>query len=418
MKPYRSRFRLAVCYCVIFLVTVVMPAAARKKTPAKSTQSAAASSARLATDPVTRSGFERFYNMEYDKAVQDFEKSLKAHPDDPFAANHLLSAVLFKELYRIGALDSEMYANNSFLESKRFPIDPQARARILELMDRSGELCEQRLKADPDDVDALYARGVLRGLRSTYMGLVDKAWFAALRNATGARRDHERVLELKPDYVDAKMIVGMHNYMVGSVSWAVKVAAAIIGLTGSKSKGIQYLYAAADGGGESSVDAKVALSLFLRREQRYDEAIKLVSSMANAYPKNFLFALELANLQNAAGHAPEAIAGYRRLLQAAKEGVYVDPHIEQAAYALGEALRGQRDFQGAAAAFESVGMYPRVAPELQDRANLAAGEMYDVLNERQLAVKKYEAVIAADGNSLRARVARKRLKQAYRPPKG
>lgn len=417
MKPYRNTFLLAACYCVVCVVTFVTPAAAKGKSPEKPA-AASAYAAKLTADPLVRAGFERFYNMEYDKAIQDFEESLKTHPDDPFAVNHLISAVLFKELYRIGALDSELYANNSFLDSKKIPIDPRVRARILELMDRSQKLCDQRLKADPDDVDALYARGVLRGLRSTYIGLVDKAWFSALRNATAARRDHERVLQLKPDYVDAKMIVGMHNYMVGSVSWAVKVAAALVGLTGSKTKGIQYLNEAANGGGESSVDAKVVLALFLRREQKYDEAIKLVSSMERAYPRNFLIALELANLQNAAGHAPEAIAAYRRLLEAARQGVYVDPHIEQAAYALGEALRGQRDFQGAAAAFDSVASYPNVQPEMQERANLAAGEMYDVLNERELAVKKYQAVISSGGNSPRAGVARKRLKHAYRPPKG
>ena len=54
-----------------------------------------------------------------------------------------------------------------------------------------------------NDVNALYARGVAKGLRSTYMGMADHAWFAALRNAIGARHDHERVLELDPNYVDA-----------------------------------------------------------------------------------------------------------------------------------------------------------------------------------------------------------------------
>jgi tetratricopeptide (TPR) repeat protein len=409
------------CYCVVFLITLVIAAPAlNAKSAAKPKGQPAEVSpyaAKLSSDPVTRQGFEHFYNMQYDKAIQDFEKALQAHPDDPFAVNHLLSAVLFKELYRIGALDSEMYSNDSFLTSKQFPIEPKARARILELTDRSRTLCEQRLQANPNDVDALYARGVVRGMRATYIGLVDKAWFSALRNSTSARRDHERVLELKPDYADAKMIVGMHNYMVGSVSWAVRLAASIIGVSGNKSKGFQFLYEAANGGGEASQDAKIALSLFLRREQRYDEAIKIVSGMVSAYPHNFLVALELANLQNAAGHPREAIAAYRGMLDSARQGKYVDPHLDQVAYGLGEALRGQRDFQGAAEAFESVGSYAKIDPELQEKANLAAGEMYDALQKRELAVQKYNSVIAADSSSWRAGVARKHLKEAYRPPK-
>ena len=31
----------------------------------------------------------------------------------------------------------------------------------------------------------------------------------------GARHDHERVLELDPNYLDAKMVVGTHNYVIG-----------------------------------------------------------------------------------------------------------------------------------------------------------------------------------------------------------
>jgi tetratricopeptide (TPR) repeat protein len=421
MKPY-CFIRGAVIWFCTFLIAALMigsatPVAAAKK-PKTNSQISFVPAARLSNDPLTRTGFEHFYNMEYDKAIDAFQRSLELHPDDPFANNHLLSAVLFKELYRIGALDSELYANDSFLKSKQFALDPATKTRIKELMDRSAALCEQRLKTDPSDVDALYARGVVRGMRSTYIGLVDKAWFGALRSAMGARRDHERVLELKPDYQDAKMIVGLHNYVLGSLSFPVKVAASLIGVSGNRSKGIEYLYAAANGGGEASVDAKVALSLFLRREQRYKEAIALVTSLVQAYPRNFLVSLELANLENAAGHPQEAIAAYRKLLASGHQGLYTNPRLEQAAFGLGEALRGQRDFKGAAEAYETVETYPKVDPELQEKAFLAAGEMYDVLQNREVALKKYQAVIAADGGSWRAGVARKRLKEPYKPPKG
>ncbi len=40
--------------------------------------------------------------------------------------------------------------------------------------------------------------------------------------------------------------------------------------------------------------------------------------------------------------------------------------------------------------------------------------MYDQLQERDLAVKKYEAVVATDGGNAVADKARKRMKDAYR----
>jgi tetratricopeptide (TPR) repeat protein len=364
-------------------------------------------------DANTRSGFEHLYNLEYDLAVREFETVLKAHPDDPFATNHLLSGVLFRELYRIGALDTELYAEDSFLTSKQFPVDPKRQAEIKGLIERAFQLEEARLKVNPDDVDALYARGVTRGMRSTYIGLVEKAWFAALRSAVGARRDHERVLELDAKFTDAKMVVGIHNYVLGSINFAIKVAASIVGLSGSKRKGIEYLYAAGQGGGETSVDSKIALSLFLRREQRYPEALKLVGGLESDFPRNFLFRLENANLLNAAGRAPEAIAAYRKLLDDSKAGMFAESRMEMVYYGLGETLRGQHDFRGAAEAYDTVQQYKAADPDLRQRANLAAGEMYDALHNREQAVSHYQAVIAAEGSSQRAELARKRIKRPY-----
>ena len=183
MKPYVMRAWVG-WSLVILLITLVLPAEARKPKAQNVTR---APSAKLADDPVTRSGFEHFYNMEYDAAIRDFEKSAKDHPDDPFALNHLLTGVMFKELYRIGALDSELYAQDDFLTSKQFPIDPKAKIQIKDLMDRAQAAADARLKATPNDIDALYARGVTRAMRSTYTGLIDKAWFSALRSAISAR---------------------------------------------------------------------------------------------------------------------------------------------------------------------------------------------------------------------------------------
>lgn len=61
--------------------------------------------AAIANDPLTRSGWERYYSLDYDKAIADFEKVSQNHPGDPVAINHLLSAVMFRELYRAGAMD-------------------------------------------------------------------------------------------------------------------------------------------------------------------------------------------------------------------------------------------------------------------------------------------------------------------------
>jgi hypothetical protein len=367
-----------------------------------------------ARDPLIETAFNHFYNMDYDRSIQEFEKVMERRPDDPACINHVLSATLMRELYRMGAMNSGEYANDSFIGQAHRPADPKAKERIKQLVDQAENLEEQQLKSNPNNVDALYDRGVTRAQFSLYTALVERAWFSALRNAVGARHDHERVLELDPNYIDAKLVVGAHNYVMGSLPWSVKVAVALVGLSGSKEKGLEYLHEVATSNGENSTDAQVVLSLFLRREHRFDEARALMHGLAERYPGNYLFPLEEANLLRSSGHAQEAEAAYRRVWQNGREGKYRNLHYELAAWGWGELLRSEKDYPGAAAAYELVNEVPDADPETLQKANLAAGEMYDLLQKRDLAMKKYQAVLAENASTAPAEKARAYIKDAYR----
>jgi tetratricopeptide (TPR) repeat protein len=406
MAPYRVRCICLALFCLLSLCGAPLAAGAGTPTPT-----------RYNTDPVTRKAFDHFYNLEYDKAVKEFETAQQEHPDDPFAVNHLLTGVIFRELYRIGALDTEAYASDNFLNKKPLqPLDPKVQDRVRQLSDQALALSQAQLDKDPKNVDALYARGVTRGLRATYMGMAQHAWFAALRSAVGARHDHEHVLELDPNYVDAKNIVGIHLYVIGSLSWPAKVTAAVAGMSGSKQKGLDDLrQVAAHGTPDVASDAKIALALILRREQKYNEAIQVVNGLQQEYSRNFLMATEYAHLLNAAGQGEAAIAAYRKVLAGCKANTYFACRMEIPAYGLGEALRGQRQYQAAAEAY-GLAAGSSSDPEFRQRATLAEGEMYDVLQKRDAALAKYRAVIAENSGSGSADMARQYMKQAYRTP--
>src|SRR5208337_2227936 len=347
-----------------------------------------------AHDPQVDAAFDHFYNMDYDRSIQDFEKVVDRRPNDASGVNHLLSTVLLRELYRMGAMNTGEYSNDSFIGQAHRSADPKVKEQIKQLVERAEGLEEQQLKSDPNHVEALYARGVTRAQCSLYTALVERAWFSALRNAVGARHDHERVLELDPSYVDAKLVVGAHNYVIGSLPWSVKVAVALVGLSGSKEKGLEYLRQVADSNGENSVDGKVVLALFLRREHRYDEARGFMHDLAAKYPRNYLFPLEEANLLRSSGHSSEAVVAYRKVWQNGREGKYGNLHYEISAWGLGELLRSQKDYSGAASSYELVSQVSDADPETLQKANLAAGEMYDLLQKRDLAMKKYQIVLA------------------------
>ena len=382
-----------------------------------STQAGAAAMAKFTfrpSDPLNAQAFEHFYDMEYDRSAQEFAQIMQRHADDADAVNHLLNAVLFHELYRVGALNTTDYANDSFISNSHRPPDPHASAQIKFLVEKALAIEEKRLAANHNDMGGLYARGVTKAEFATYTALIEHAWFAALRNAVGARHDHERVLELEPRNVDAKLIVGAHNYVVGSLPWGVKAASNIIGLGGNKQKGLEYLHQAAGGNTETSIDAKIVLVVFLRRERRFDESLLILRTLEPQYPHNLLFALEDGNLLRAKGQEQQAAAVYRRVWQEGRNGRYSGLHYEVAALALGDLLRSQKDYAAAATAYEQIGEIQKPDPEVAQKAALSEGEMYDLLQKRDLALKKYQSVIALDSATPTAEAARKRMKEPYK----
>jgi len=378
------------------------------------TVAAAAPSTLRPADPLSAAAIDHYYNLDYDDAVGDFEKIASRHPNDPFALNHLLSATLVRELYRIGAINTGEYSNDSFLGVAHRPPDAAQKERIKQLVAQAEKLENATLAHNPDDIDTLYARGVTRAQFAIYTALIERAWFSSLRNAVGARHDHERVLELDPNYTDAKLVVGSHNYVMGSLSFAVKVAVALVGLSGDKQKGIQYLYDAYHANGETSVDAGMVMLVFLRREHRYGEALEIATALAPRFPRNYLLPLEQGNLLRISGKLDSAEKQYRSVWENGREGKYGALHYELAALALGDLLRGEKKYAAAAAAYEQVSQVSSPDPEFLQKANLGAGEMYDQLQNRDLAVKKYQAVVAAKPDNAEADKARQRLKEAYR----
>ena len=360
-------------------------------------------------DALTREALRHFYNMEYDRAIADYEKVSDARSDDPFAINNLLNCQIVRELYRMGMLDPTDYLSDNFLGSPKRPAGAAAVRTIAELLGRATALEEKRLRVDPNDVNMLYARGVTRAMRSSYTGLIDRSWFAALRSAEGSRRDHERVLKLSPSFSDADLIVGTHDYVLGSLPWAVKAAAAVVGFSGSRERGIEELQAAAHGAGHASIDAKILLALFLRREGRLDDALNLVRELTQLFPHNFIFALQEGDLLRASDRTQEALEAYRHVWDEGQAGQFSVGGYELAAVNMGDLQLASKDALAALSSYNLLEATLQAPPEIRQRAFLGAGRVYDLLLQRDLALQKYRSVIGIDGSTEWARQARKAL---------
>ena len=370
----------------------------------------------LNRDPLVREAFVHFYDLDYLGAVSRFERFHELHPGDPQATVLLLNAVVFQELYRLDLLDTTFYANDGFLTGRHATQeDPRERDHILALADETVREADGRINRNPNDIDALFARGWARSLECAYVAMAERGFRAGFHLANKAKDDEERVLQLDPNYVDAKLVAGVYQYVVGALPFPFKILIGFAGITGSKSRGMQMLRDDGDRGVVTNVEARTVIALFLRREGRYKDAIQVIRSLKEQYPRNYLFWLEEANLRKDDGEGMAAVDAYRQLLaDAARPGYFASARLELTYFGLGEALRGQRHYDEAARSYEEAAFTPNVGPELKIRSLLAAGQCHDVEGKRELAMRDYRMAIDAGPNTSRADTARRYLRSPYK----
>jgi tetratricopeptide (TPR) repeat protein len=350
----------------------------------------------LNLDPTVHDGFQRFYILDYDGAISQFDSVLAAHPQDPMASGYVLMATIFRELYLQDLLDTNYYAHDSSLTNNAIT------------------LADQRIKANPNDKDAYFARGYARGMHAIFITLVDHSYVAAARQGLASRNDSEQTLKIDPDYVDAKMAVGIQQFAVASLPRWVRMIVGIAGVNGNREKGISLLRDCAAHGTITEVESRTVLSLFLRHDGRYPEALVVQHGLAVEYPHDYLFRLEEANLTKDSGNGPGAIVIYKVVLaDAAKPGYFIAPRTHMAWFGLADTERGQNQIEAAARDYIEAANQPSCSDWIRRRAELNAGQMFDLLHKRSEAIHEYELASSGGGDQSQAEAARKFLKTPY-----
>jgi len=286
-------------------------------------------------------GHTHLYNLEYDEAIADFAMLIETNPGDPISYNQLASAQLYKELYRLGLLDSSTFRRNQNSPRGR-PVeaDPIAQRTFLETLERGQHVAENIIKYDRRNQLALYALCTDHALRSTYDFMIDKSWLSAARSGSSARGFCEEARKLDPAFIDSYLVLGIFEYAAGRLPLPVKLLAAVGGLRGSTNKGIEYITRVARQGNYDRDAARVALAVVFRREKRPKEAAAILEALMMDYPRNYLFGLELASIYTDVDRPERALDVLKSLLQSACDR-FPRATVQMQAEALEERLSSQ-----------------------------------------------------------------------------
>jgi tetratricopeptide (TPR) repeat protein len=241
------------------------------------------------------------YNMEYDAASQQLTDWLKRHPTDLRSLNQLASVLLHRQMYQRQIMAIELYGESGeVISSAKSPASSAFQSQLFAILGKAQKLAEERLKRDPKDEDALYWAGCFHATRAAYDFSVLKSYVSAVRESMRAREYHTRLLAVNPKCIDAWLVIGVNDYVAGSLPWYIKAAASLSGFRGNRSRGLEEVKRVTQEGRYAREDAKFILALLYRREKMYAERLALLENLANSYPRNVLLRREIASLrQNA-----------------------------------------------------------------------------------------------------------------------
>lgn len=369
-------------------------------------------------DSLKDPGFVHFYNNEYDQAIAIFEQEVKQNPTDPELYNHLAQSILYREMFRSGALESQLVSgSNPFLRRPKMEISAQDKARFNECIAKAMKLTQDELANNPNDVGALYAQAVAHGLRANYLFLVQRAWLESLHEITAARKADEQAVRIDRNFSDARIILGVNEYIVGCLSWGWRMLGSLEGFHGDREDGIRQLQLVAQTGVLNRYDAKALLAAIYRRERQPQRAIPLVQELAQTFPRNYLFRFEEIEMYSDLGDKQDALrvlAEIENLRRTGSPG-YASLPAEKIQYLKANLLFWYGDLDPALTDLKQV---TQKADQLDLNTAVMAwlrlGQVYDLQGNHQDAIQAYRETMKTAPKSEAALEAKSYISSPYR----
>lgn len=245
-------------------------------------------------DTLRAEGYEALYNLDYETARNRFQKMVELAPDNPAGPQCMASSLWLQQLNQSWELKSTLYSTGAYTEGKA-QVDRKQADEFRKWVRRAKQLAQARLRKDPHDVEALYFLGASEGVEASWAAGVERKFMAAFRAGTDSVDHHREVLKLAPNFHDAELMIGLMNYIVGSLPLPTKMLVATMGVRGSRKRGLEMLERVATEGKWARDVARVLLVDLYKRERRFEDAAQMARDLAAKYPRNYLFKLQVAD---------------------------------------------------------------------------------------------------------------------------
>lgn len=243
-------------------------------------------------------GYCAMYNLQFSQAHQLFADWQRVHPQDPLGPVSDAAAYLFSEFDRLHILEAEFFTNDkNFQDSKQLTPDAAVKRNFDSQLDKAAALARERISRDAQDANAMFANILVLALRGDYLALIEKKNLAGLSYLKQARAAAEALLKKDSSCFDAYLAVGVENYLLSQRAAPVRWFLQMGGAETDKDTGLKNLRITAEKGHYLQPYARLLLAIAALRDQDRNHARALLQGLAEQFPKNQLYAKELAAIQ-------------------------------------------------------------------------------------------------------------------------
>ena len=241
------------------------------------------------------------YDLKFDEAHSTFAAWERSHPDDSLGPASNAAAYLFSELARLGALESELFVDDSrFKDRAKLRPDPARKAMFVQEIAQAERLADAALQRSGADSTALLVKSLTLGLRADNAALIEKQSLAALSYTKEARVFSERLLQAKPEAADAYFGPGMENYLLSLKPAPLRVLLRVTGSNVDRERGLEEIRETALHGHYLEPVAKLLLAVAALRENNPVRARELLGELHGRFPDNELYTREMDRIDKGA----------------------------------------------------------------------------------------------------------------------
>jgi hypothetical protein len=247
--------------------------------------------------PGLETGYLQMYNLDFSAAHTTFALWQHDHPQDPMGFVSDGAAHLFSEFNRLHVLEFDLFTQDAtFKARKELTPDAAVKQQFDNELNQADKLANQILARSPNDQGAILAEVMVNGLRGDYVALIENRSLASLSYMKKSRAMADKLLVADASCYDAYLALGAENYILSLNSAPVRWILRVTGSQTDKEQGIAWLKLAAQKGSYLAPYARLLLAVAALRDKDNKTARDLLQSLAMQFPKNDLYARELARI--------------------------------------------------------------------------------------------------------------------------